>query len=233
MKKKIIWIVCAIVIVAALAAMLIFALGGKSGGNAGGSEAAPVDLSGTWKVAAYFNEGQPEIVDNEYMVFADGKAVDYRDGAEYVSSAYSVDAANELSLKDISRTYHLDSKTPNCISLYENPNTYIELIRYPNADMSALSFDAALLSGQWDIAYRRTDKSFDGDYLLFEDGTISQFSASANSIVATADFEVQGNRLVVSAWGKDMVVYPLSDTVILMVELSENSGFIWEIHKAA
>lgn len=228
MKRKVLWVICAVVIVVALAAMLIFVFSGKDN-----TKSTSVDITGTWKVVAYINNSTIDIVDNEFMVFDSGKVVAYREGSEFLSSTYTINAALLMELPDISRKYTVDQITDNYVCLYENQNIYIELIRYPNADMKALSIDTAKIIGQWNIIYRNTDKVYKGDYLLFEEDTISQFSASSNSIVAVASYSWQeGNHLIVDDWGKDMVVYPLSDTDIILVELSTESGFIWELQKS-
>ena len=231
MKKKIPLIICAVVVAAAVVAMVIFALGGK--------DEAPVneiDIKGTWKVAAYFSDGAPSIIDNEFMVFDDENASDYRDGAAepFAVSTYTLDnAAMELSLPGLSRKYTVEKLTDNYIRLYEHEGVYMELFRYMNDDMSPLSFDSASFEGKWNIIYRRTDKPYAGDYMVFENGTASQYSGGGADPVATSPYSWKdGNCLVVDKWAKELVIYPLSDTRVIMVELGTDTGFIWEFERA-
>ncbi len=215
-------------IIISLAAMIVFACFGCGSKNA--EENKPIDLTGTWKVVAYDKNGSASIIDNEYMVFTAESAVDYRDGAEYVTSTYTIDGSGNLRLKDISREYVVSKLTENYICLYENKTDSIRLIRYAKADMSPLDIHTERITGKWDIVYRNTDKAYQGDYLQFDNGTISQFVASQNKIAASASYIWEGSHLVVADWNKDMVMYPVSDKVIILVEIASDTGFVWELH---
>lgn len=231
MKKKTLWLACGLAIIAALAFMVVFIV---SGDKFIESESEPVNLQGTWKVVSQANNETVNLIQSEYMVFSSDSVTDFRNGTEFVSSSYFVDSEMRLILDDISRSFVIDVVTSNYICLYENQETYIQIIRYPNANMSPIVFDTELIKGQWNIAYRRTDSSYAGDYLLFEDGTVARYSASANGIVDEASYHWEdGNHLIVESWGKDMAAYLLSDEVLLLVEQTADIGFIWELHKEA
>lgn len=83
MKKKV-YIGAAIVIVAiAMIALMVFVFSGKPAETS-------LELSGVWKVVKNVNEGSISIPQNEYMIFNDGEASDYRDGnpAPFAKSSY-------------------------------------------------------------------------------------------------------------------------------------------------
>lgn len=230
MKSKVPFIVCGVVVIIAIVAMVVFIF---SGSNEVAVE--PVNIEGTWKVAVYVNNGTTSIIDNEYMVFDEENASDYRDNMTepYVTSSYTIDSSLMLALPDISRNYSIEKYTENYIRLYESQSVYMELIRYGNADISPLDIDPAAFEGKWNIVYRNTSNVYAGDYMVFENGTAAQYSAGASEPVATSSFSWQdGNHLVVDGWSKELVLYPLSDNTIIMVELATESGFIWEFQRA-
>ena len=230
MKKKIPYIVCGIIVLVAITAMIIFVLSGKDEVST-----ETVDLQGMWKVAVYVNNGTPTIIDNEYMQFDENSVRDYRDNAEapYAESSYTLDEGLQLSLPDISRNYSVEKFTENYVRLYESQDVYMELIRYKNEDMSPLEVDTAKFEGKWNITYRNTANVYAGSYMVFENGTAAQYSAGSSEPVATSSFSWQnGNHLIVDGWAKEMVLYPVSDSTIIMVELATETGFIWEFERA-
>lgn len=229
MKKKAPFIVCGVVVIVAIIAMAVFVFSGNNDVTV-----EPVNMEGTWKVAVYVNNGNVSIIDNEYMVFGADSVSDYRDSTTeaYATSSYTIDASQQLALPDISRNYSIEKYTENYVRLYEGQDVYMELIRYGNADMSPLDVDTAAFEGKWSITYRNTDNVYAGAYMVFENGTAAQYSAGSSDPVATSDFTWQdGNHLIVDGWGKDLVLYPVSDDTVIMVELATDNGFIWEFQR--
>lgn len=98
--------------------------------------------------------------------------------------------------------------------------------------MSIISVEDNILEGRWSIEYRNTTNVYAGDYMTFENSNVSQYKAGDSKPVATSGFSVRNGHLVVEEWGKDMVIYPVSDDTIMMVELATDKGFIWEFKKA-
>ncbi len=229
MKKKAPIIVCGVVVIVAIIAMVVFVFSGSND-----VPVESVNMEGTWKVAVYVNNGTVSIIDNEYMIFGEDSVSDYRDSTTeaYATSSYTIDESLQLALPDISRNYSIEKYTENYVRLYEGQNVYMELIRYGNADMSPLDVDTAAFEGKWNITYRNTDNVYAGAYMVFENGTAAQYSAGSNDPVATSDFTWQdGNHLIVDGWGKDLVLYPVSDDTVIMVELATDNGFIWEFQR--
>ncbi len=230
MKKKILFIACSVLVATAIVAMLVFVLSGKDD-----TVSEAFNIEGTWKVVVYVNNDMISIVDNEYMIFDSNKASDYRDNTAepFAISKYTIDSSMSMNLPDISKKYTIKKYTENYIRLYESHNTYIELIRYYNSDMSAIDFDTASFEGKWNITYRNTSNVYAGDYIVFDDGTASQYTGESDEPVATSIYSWQsGNHLLVDNWSKEMVVYPISEDTVIMVELNTEKGFIWEFKKA-
>lgn len=229
MKKRIPFIICGVVVLIAIIAMLVFVF--ISNGNTTSEE---LNIEGTWKVAVYIDNGTVSIINNEYMIFDSENASDYRDNTTepFAVSKYTIDDMS-LNLPDISRKYTIKKYTDNYIRLYEQPDAYIELIKYYNSDMSPIDFDTSAFEGKWKIIYRNTTNVYIGDYMVFDNGTASQYIGGSNEAVATSAYSWQnGNHLLVSNWSKEMVVYPVSEDTVIMVELETEKGFIWEFKKS-
>ena len=231
MKKNMIYILCGVLIVAALAAMLIFVFSGDNS-----PEQPTVDLKGTWKVVAYVQNETVSIVDKEFMVFDDTSVNDYRDQADtpFATSQYSLDEALLLKLPDINRQYKVVKHTDNYICLYENETTYLELIRFASVDMSPAAPDPSVIEGKWEIKYRNTSTPYAGDTLLFENGTLSHYKSGSTTPAATSSYEwTEEGQLNIVLWSKNMKVYQMADGNIVMFELATDTGFVWELKKVA
>ena len=150
MKKKV-YIGAAIVIVAiAMIALMVFVFSGKPAETS-------LELSGVWKVAKNVNEGSISIPQNEYMIFNNGEASDYRDGdpTPFAKSSYKI-SGDTLELPDISRTYHISQQTEQYISLYTADDTYISLVKADSEETLNSSFDPTSVTGKWNVVYRPT-----------------------------------------------------------------------------
>lgn len=226
MKKRMVYVVCTIILIAVVSGLILFAL---SGDNTSKSE--NVNVEGTWKVVTYVNNGAATLVENEYMVFSDGCANAYREGNEepYASSKYTIDASLLMNLPDISRKYTIDSKSLNHMRLYENANSYMYLIRYPNKDMSDIEVDASLIYGRWDIVYRDSDTNYSDEYLIFENGKMYDYHGENQEPTATMEYVWNENQIVISTINKTMTLHIISDTEIAFIE--NDTGYIWELKK--
>lgn len=227
MKRKSVYLICGIILVAAIAALLAFVF---SGGDT--TENGKFDIAGTWRVVTYVKGGTATLIDNEFIVFADGQVKDYRDGGAepYVSSSYSVDSAMTLEMPEISKKYTVDKRSDNHIRLYESAEIYMYLIRYPNADMSKVTIDPAIVTGKWNVVYRDIDRPIPNEYLVFENGQMHDYRESAETPAATMDYVWNGNQIVIDAINKTMTLHIISSTEIAFIET--DTGFIWELEAA-
>lgn len=226
MKRKLVFIFCGIFIVTAIVAMLIFIFSGKSGVSA-----EKVNMEGTWKVATYIKDGSTTLVNNEYMVFDAESVSNYRDGLIYVTSRYLIDDNLLMQLTDISRKYSIEKYTENYVRLYEDQSVYMDLIRYPNAEMLEIIVDTSVLSGRWNVIYRPTDQIIVDEYLEFENGVMSNYRNGELEPVLTTDYSwQQGNHLIADSLEKDMILNIVSDDTVILIET--DTGFILELQKA-
>lgn len=228
MKKKLPFIISGVVIVIIIAAMVIFAFTGRDDV----SDELP-NVEGVWKVAVRVSSGNVSVIDNEYIIFNSDTASCYRDGEVFAESGFTLDTRLQMNLPDIGQKYSVVRYTDNYIRLDEGENTYMDLIRYGSFSMDSIDFDTATFDGTWNIAFRKTDRIYAGDYMVFENGTAVQYSGGTSGPVATSTYSWQdGNHLLVDTWLKELVVYPVSDSIVMMVELSTDTGYIWELQRA-
>lgn len=226
MKKRIVYAVCGIVLIAAVSLLIIFAFSGDST-----SQNITVGVEGTWRVVTYVNNGAATLIENEYMVFSDGEANAYRDGNKepYASSNFTIDSSLIMNLPEISRKYTVDSRSKNHMRLYENADTYMYLIRYPNEDMSNIEIDPSIVAGRWDVVYRDSDTNYADEYLVFENGMMHDYHGENKEPTATMDYVWAENQIVISTINKSMTLHIISDTEIAFVET--DTGYIWELKR--
>lgn len=224
MKKKVIIGVVAAVVVIAIAALLVFVFSVKNGENA-------FNLSGIWKVVTNVNDGVVSIPQNEYMVFNEGEASDYRDGSteSYVTSSYKI-TGEVLELPDISRTYHIAQQAEEYISLYTNDNTFMTLVKAENESILNDSFDSQSISGKWNVTYRPTDKPIVNEYLVFDDGMLTDFRDNAEEPTIEAEYEWNDNIIKAPALGIEMMGARVATNKIVLIDINE--GYVWLLTKA-
>ena len=224
MKKTIVLIVSGVVVIAAIAVMLVFVLTGKDD-----LKVELPNLIGTWKVAVSVNAGKAALVDNDYIVFNEKSVSAYREGSVYAESSYTLDETLTLYLNDISRKYTLNKFTDNYIGLYESKDVYIELIRYPNADMSECIIESSLITDRWDVAFRKSDVVIADEYIVFDNGIMADYRNGSSKPAMELEYVWDGNRLSVKKLGKEWVLNPIADNVVALIE--SDTGMSWELHK--
>ncbi len=229
MKKKALYISCAAVVVAAIAVMLIFVLSGNNDENYPNNK-EPVDIAGTWEVAAVVQNEIPTFVDNEFMKFDTDKAYSYKNSNSepYASSSYSISEDNILSLPDIGREYTIDNKNADYIRLYESAEKYMVLIRYPNLDMSAVEMTPETIVGRWRVEYRNGDPV--DEILEFTNDTLNDYRNGSKDPVSTSPYSWKDDdSIFADKWNKEFECHKLSDTRIVCIE--SDTGFVWVLEK--
>lgn len=226
MKKKTLYILIGAFVAVAIALLLIFVFSGNVS-----EDMKQVEIDGTWEVVVSATNNTPALVENQFMTF-DGETADvYRDGEIYASSTYSI-SGNMLSLPDISRKYSIEAKTENHIRLYENEKVYMELVRYPNADLSEVEIDHETIYGKWDVAYRNASDPVANEVLAFSEDQIEDYRDGASEPAAVSSYSwVSDDVLLADKWGIEFKLYQLSADVIFFVETA--TGLIWELHRVA
>lgn len=228
MKKKIIYGICGIISVIGIVVMLIFVLKGRDDATV-----QTINMEGTWKVVVYVKDSSFTLVNNEFMIFNADSVSDYRDdfSIPFATSKYEIDEALEMKLPDISRNYTVKKYTSNYVRLYENKNTYIELIRYPKSDLSEVVFNHSDIIGKWNVTYRNADQIIANEYLIFEEDTMSDYrNGDVEPTVSSKYKWKDNNHLVIDKLGKSVIANMVSDKTIIFVE--EDTGYIWELQKA-
>lgn len=225
MKKTLLYIIGAIVVVAALTVSLIFVFGGKNENE----QVNVPDLTGNWVVAAVYTNDTPVFTENQYMVFKDGTASMYTDGKSepYATSTYSINEASQLLLPDISREYKVAKKTDHCVRLYESADKYLLLVKNSSEALVPEAVTVQDLTGSWNVAMKG-DQLNNGEKLSFADGKLSYYKAGATEPSATADFTLENGVLKAPTLGMEMRCYATSENTLALIE---QSGIVWELAK--
>lgn len=229
MKKNILYVLCAVVIIALLTAMLVFIFSGDHDTY----ESKTVELSGTWELVAVVQNDQPIFIENEFMIFTDSNADNYKNKSKepYISSAYEISDGTKLILSDISKEYIIDKKTDNIMRLYESKDKYMLLIRFPNADMSDVSINNSVIYGKWKVIYKNAfDEQLFDEVLEFTADSLNDYRNGSTEPVATSSFSWDGAKyLNADKWGTKFEFHPLANDRIIFVEVE--SGIVWELEK--
>jgi len=231
-NKNLLWIIVAVVVIAAIIGMVVFVLSGED-------PEQPQDtlkLDGTWKVAANVQAGQVTLLEDQFIVIADGTASMYKDGSAepYAKSAFTLTPSTkypdqDMNLTEIGRKYTVSPVTDNYIRLYENASVYMELIRHPNEDRSPVTAEESQIQGKWNVVYRNNGQTVINEQLDFNNGTLKDYRDGGAEPVATVEYTWSDGVISVPALHVEMVCCPLNENVILLVEIG--TGFVWEIEK--
>lgn len=224
-KKSIMIIVVSALVCITIAALLIFVFSGESNDNV-----KTIELNGTWKVVAHFTNETPQLSENEYVTFTDDRAVARKDGATIADSAYTLTGGRKLELSDISRQYTLERRTDNYIRLYETESTYMDLVRYPNDDLSVSPIDKSKLYYKWKVAYRNTAELIVNEIIAFAEDKIEDYRNNSVDPVAVSNYTwSQSDCIFAETWKVEYRLILFSDDVIFFVETQ--SGFVWELNR--
>lgn len=225
-KKKIIYVACGCVLATLIALLLLFVFSGDIN-----TLNKNVDVTGVWKVVTHVKDGSATLLENEFMVFKDGHASVYRNGNKevYASSNFTIDSSMLMELSDISRKYTVEYRSNNLLRLYENSNMYMCLIRYPNQDMGDMEIDTSIVEGKWNVVYRDSDKTYAGEYLVFQNGIMHDYNGNDESPNLTINYSWSENKILMPSINKKMILYVISNSEIVFIET--DTGYIWELKK--
>lgn len=201
------------------------------GGDNDQPKAEQISLNGTWIIAAEYNNDVPVFVNDQYMVFSNDSVSVYKDDTQkpYAVSSYSINAANQIMLPDISREYKVEKKTEYCYRLYESATKYILLIKNGSDDLVETAVDTSALSGKWNVIMKG-DQLNNGESLKFSNDTIEYFKTPGETPTVTANYTISnGNMISADTINLELECFLVSENTMLFVE---NSGIVWELSKA-
>ncbi len=226
--KKAFYTVTTVLLIAVYCAMAVFALGDQAP-----SAEAPetVDLRGAWLVVAFTDGSNVTLITNEAMTFTDDTVSNFRDQFEtpFVSCGYTYQNG-DLSMPDIGKGYQVKATSDHAIRFYASPTAFMDLVRYPNEDLSPVAYDASLLVGSWNIAYRPGLEQIGQEDLVFTDATLTDIRNGQEA--ATIDYTWNdAGQIVIDRLGKIMRYLPISEDCVCFVET--DTGYVWDLHRAA
>lgn len=229
MKKKILFISCAGIVLFAIVAMLIFVLSGNNEKTYPDNKET-VDIIGTWEVAVVMQDEVPTFVDNEFLTFSADKVSIFKNGEDkpFADSSYSISKDNTLNLSDIGRTYIIDNKNKDYIRLYESAEKYMILIRYSVFDISEEESAPESIKGKWKVEYRSGDPI--DEVLEFSDNILNDYRNGSENPVSTSTYSWKDdNCIVADKWSKELKFYRISNARIVFIET--DTGFVWVLER--
>ncbi|MBQ3544407.1 MAG: hypothetical protein IJA34_05400 [Lachnospiraceae bacterium] len=228
MRKKFGIVACCTFIVVSVTAMLIFIFSGNKiiEGDSG------ISLKGTWKVVSVVDNNTVSLPENNYIIFENENAIVYRGKTDspFAKSEYTIDKNLNLKLSELSRQYAVRKLSNNIIRLYESKTIYMNLIKYSGVNMADIPFDVANINGRWNVVYRNTDEIIHNEYLVFKEERIYDYRNGSEEPISSSEYSIKnGKHLIAKSWSKDMILTPLSENRIILVET--DTGYVWELEK--
>lgn len=224
MKKQSVAICLSAFIIIALVGMITFVFWSSPS-----KSDTTVDVTGTWKVAAYFSEGNHTLADNEFIVFTESNASLYREGSVAAVSVYTISDGAKLTLPELSKEYTVERLTDNYIRLCAAKGVYTDLIRYPNDDLSEAPVDLAMVPGTWSVVYRTIDVPVE-ELLVFTETTIEDYRNGSPEPSDCSTYSwVDKNCLLAEKWGLEIEILQLSANDMFCIETQ--TGLVWDLHR--
>ena len=220
MKNKIWVIIGSLVIVLAIVAAGIFLFSTKDVKPA----ARNFTLEGTWKLFNY----NTAMVDEQYLVFADGTVNGYKNGSATpnITSKFEY-STGMLRLTDLGVVYKVDEITDNCLALYDANVTEYALVRGTGDGISCPTFDWDLLNGAWDVVLH--GKDFVGsEQMVFDGASVKVYRDGNATAYLDSTFTIEeGNMLAVSSIGLKLNLCYLDSDIAVLVET--HTGYAYEL----
>ena len=234
MKKKVWFIIAAVVALAIVIGMVIFLVVTKFKDD--GSENTDLSLVGTWRIVCIEDDmdGSVTFVSNEFAVFDESSMKYYRQGVEVESMAskYTIGEDGFVSFSDINAGYFMAVKTENYFKFWESETRCRAFVRYPNADMSKVNYNASDITGRWNVTFHDKVTDIENEYWIFEGGTIKQFANGEETPISSSTYTWEnGDLLSTEEWTtKKYMLNFLDEDKILLV--ATDTGAIIELNKA-
>lgn len=226
MKKKTLYLLGSVFILISIIAMTFFA-----NLNNDAIQSESLNLKGSWRVVAYTANNSTQLIDDEFMVFGDDTASDYRYGEMFVNSIYSISEGNILNLPDISKKYTVDMKSEYNIRLYENASTYMELIRYPEDTITNTEVDNSILIGSWNVIYRNIEESIDEQLIFTNDELQDYRNGSETPTLSSKYIWKTPSSIFVESISTEMQFHVYSNDIVYFIE--SGTGYVWVLQRIA
>lgn len=216
MKKKGIVILGGILIVAVFVVVICFVVfSGKSNAT------VTIDLNGTWYVYQYAEYK----VENEFMVFENGKVSDYRDGSiePYVSSTYTYEE-DSLKMPDISKDFTVRIISDNNIILIEPDTKEWKMIRIASADKEVTAVTPSDLVGEYNVIMFAGEPR-NNETMIFTDSMLTDIRDGKEYISCSYEI-VSDNLLNALDIKKEYSVFK-NGNILMLIDNADN--YVWEM----
>lgn len=228
--KKIIYCIGAAFIAVVIIGLILFVLTGPKSATVDTPTA--YNIEGIWNVVEQIENGVGTLVQEEYMVFGESNARDYRDGSDkpYAESSFTIKADGTLDLPDISRSYKLNQVSEYVLRLYQSDDTYTVLVSCADNERKINYVGSEALQGTWNVTYRDGSVSVD-ETLVFHNNIVMDYRDGNETPYMELEYTLNSRILTAPAANIEMVVCLVNSNTIILVQT--DGGYIWELHKNA
>lgn len=187
------------------------------------SKEGSIELYGTWLVYQYAENK----IDDEYMVFTENIASDYRGGSEdpYITSSYTYDGKS-IDMKDISKSFIVSIKSNNCIVLIEPDTKEWKMIRVAEPGQDVLEMTTENLKGEY-IVDRVAGEVRNNEVMTFTETRLVDMREGGEFLSCAYNL-VDKHLLRVDELEKDYLVYMNGKTLML---IDATDRYVWELTK--
>lgn len=219
MKKRGLLFLGGVLIIAVIVAVVcIISFTGNSK-----NQSNTVSIDGTWRVYQYAENK----VDNEFMVFQNGSAADYRDGNNepYLQSSYKHENGL-LTFPDIEKEYTVRIISDNNIIIIEPDTREWKLIKVSNGDRDIKELNAEDLVGEYDVVLVAGEKR-EEEVAKFTDTTFTD--TRKGELFLSCNYELDtGHLLRLPEISKEFTAYKNGNILML---IDKTDGYIWELRR--
>lgn len=190
-----------------------------------------VNFEGAWRVVTYVNADMITMIDNEYMVFGNDTATDYREDTikAFVESKYTFDEGRLL-MNDIGKEYTVDAVSENVLCLYDSPTVHTALIRLPDEKLEQKALEKNAIIGSWRVVYRPGIESLASEELVFDETNLSDYRNGDSNPALVAPYRWNdGGNLVIDRIAKVFRLIPIDNDTICFIEM--DTGYVWELQR--
>lgn len=218
MKRKVYYLIGAIVIVLAIVVASVFLFSTKN--------VAPVTdfkLDGAWRLFNCTNVSE----NTQYLVFSDNVVEIHRDG-ESVSSKFEY-SDGALKLSDLDFDCRVDKKTDNYLVLYDSNRTEYTLVRSAGDGMSIQEFDWNILVGTWDVVIHGKGFS-ENEQMVFDGTSLKDYRDDSPTPYLNSAYTIKDKEkgvLVVDSIGLELNLCYLDSNLAILVETQ--TGYAYEL----
>ena len=216
MKRKILFGLGGLFIVAVLTSVLVFVIGCDTP-----EPEEKFAIDGIW--AVYKNGDY--LIENEFMVFDNGIVYDYRDGNEepFITSSYAYEDG-KLNLSEINKQFSVRIVSDCNVYLIEPNTNEWKLVRVADLGEDIPEFTKEKLQGEYQLL-SVAGEAKEEEYLTFTQDKFTDVRNGEQYLESKYEI-VDGRYLKVTDLNMEFYAFKYKDTLLLV---QKEVGYVWEL----